>query len=321
MVRRHHDRQHGVAPERGVIGHEDDRITVGRDLHGARHDTLGVEPSPARPFAQHHGAGLGPEAHADPVGLGLRHEHRLGQPRQGRGGELFGVRAGDHTQLDHHRRRRVDVGGSARHHMIPERRRPLAGVQHVARGQRTGAQSGQLVGPGRCRTTPARGGRRPPPGSCGSRRAGARSPAPGRRRGAAAVRPAPACRRPAPPASAPTTATWQEPRQRNRVPPPVSSSAPDPVPLPVNRLASSNDTGSAGPAAGHTRRRHVPAPAVLHHGAQPRRHHLEHRPGLGRQGPRRCSHRRRLDGIAPSGHRELDPVPRRQHGVRERAPR
>ena len=35
-----HHGHHGVTPERGVVGHEDDRVTPGRHLHRAGDDAL-----------------------------------------------------------------------------------------------------------------------------------------------------------------------------------------------------------------------------------------------------------------------------------------
>ena len=57
----------------------------------------------------------------------------------------------------------------------------------------------------------------------------------------------------------------------------------------------------------------VPA-TVLYDRPQARGHDLEHGARLGRQGPRRRRHRRRLDLLARSGHGEADPISGGEHG-------
>ncbi len=158
------------------------------------------------------------------------------------------MRARDDAQLD--RRRRVDVGGTARRDVVAERRRPRTGVQHVARRERAGAEPGQFVGGAAAEPLG-------PEEPAGHRQVAAATAVLAadlehlaRRPTAATARPGPRRRRRGPRARRRPRPHGTRSRQRNRVPPPVSSSAPAPAAFPAKRLASSNDTGSAGPAAG-----------------------------------------------------------------------
>ena len=86
-------REDRVAAERGVIGHEDDRVAVRWDLHGTRDHPVRVERAATGALPQRHGA-LGPEAHPYAVGLALHDEDGVGQPFQLGGVELLDVGAG-----------------------------------------------------------------------------------------------------------------------------------------------------------------------------------------------------------------------------------
>ncbi len=88
------------------------------------------------------------------------------------------------------------------------------------------------------------------------------------------------------PASAPTTATWHEPRQRSRVPPPVSSNAPRTGVVADQAVGQVERDRVGRPGAGNPDRGDGAATAVLDDGAQARPEDLEDGPGVGRRASR-----------------------------------
>ena len=100
MIGRHHHGHHRVAPERGVIGQQNDRLSSRRHLHGAGHRPLRIEGSAvARPSARSTGAPSPAQPQPHPVAGRSPAKGRGRQPGQRVGGEPLGVRPGHHSQL------------------------------------------------------------------------------------------------------------------------------------------------------------------------------------------------------------------------------
>ena len=231
-------RDHRVAPRHGVVDAEHDRPTVGRNLHGADHQTLRRElaalvlggPPDGRPV----------EPHGHPV---RRRSHavlvRSAQPGQ-RVVEPVGVRARHDRQGEPFRAHRGDV------HQRPVPRRG-SHRQDVPRGQRRRSR-GRPAGP--CCATPApaaRRSRRARPRTSAARAPRSRAAAPTRRAARSRPRARPADRRPTRARCPPVSATVRSPRARTRSPPRSTSSPAAPSSLATSRLASRSAPASAAP--------------------------------------------------------------------------
>ena len=218
---------------------------------------------------------LGSQPEPDAVGCRRHLEDGVGQAGQRIGRELLGVRSGHDAQLD--RRAGVELGGAARARWSPSggAQGPACRLRPPGERARRRARSTRRW---RCsRTTRARGSRRPPRDRCGTPAlaadlehlaGGERQQLPGRHR---------RCRRRGPPARRRRRRRGTAPRQRSRVPPPVSSSAPASRALPASAVGQRERHG-----VGRTRTRDPdrgdPTPAtVLDDRPQPGGHHLEDR--------------------------------------------
>ena len=162
VVGRHHDGQHRVPPERGVVGQQDDRVAVRRHLHGPGDDALGVElgrPSAPPPAAGPPASAREPEP--DPVGLRAATANTVaGQPRQRVGLEPLGVRARHDAERDRRARSRSSVAAPGPD-VVTERRRPRTGVERRARARAGPAPSPRQLVAGACSRTHS-GPRTPP---------------------------------------------------------------------------------------------------------------------------------------------------------------
>ena len=242
-----------------MVGQEDDRVTVGRHLHGPGDHALGVERSPAVVRATPTAPRLGPQADPDPVATPAVPRTPCRPSRVERiGAELLGMRPGDDAQ-----RHRLAVPSSSV--AAPATRWSPSGGAHApacstcSRCERAGAEAGQLVGGRAAEPRRVRGSRPPPPGSVRQppRRRPTSSTWPAAERQQLAVR-VPASRRRGPRVPPRRRRHGTRPRQRSRVPPPVSSSVPAAAALPTSRLASIERDRVGRTGAGDTRRRPRP---------------------------------------------------------------
>ena len=138
------DREHRVAPERGVVGHEDDRLATGGDLHRARDDALGVELGPLRRASQRGRAVLLAQPDPDPVAVRLDDEHHCAEPFERGRVEPLGVRA-RHDAEEQRGAIVGDVARRARGEVVAQRGGPRPGVERLAGGERPCTEATQLV--------------------------------------------------------------------------------------------------------------------------------------------------------------------------------
>ena len=199
-----------------MVGHEDDRVTVGRHLHGAGHDALRVELAHLSSGRRAGRRRRGPPAAGARRGCCHARPRKTtsARPRQRAGRELLGMRARHDAQL-HGRAALVELGGRPGREVVPERGRHTGRRAGGAPGaERAGAEPG-TARRSRCSRTPrARGSRPPPTGRCGILAAAAPPRAPGpaaRGTTCPAGTVLPSTRSPG---AAPTTATWHAARAR-----------------------------------------------------------------------------------------------------------
>ena len=294
-----------------MVGQEHDRIAVRRHLYGPGHHTLGVErPPPGR---------LRVAPHPPPPAAGDRPGSMPPAPRRPRrrGGPARRRRTARHAGRGRRATRPATTSrrrGAARRDVVTERRRPRAGVQHIPAASGPAPSPVNFVAGAAPEPRRPRGTRRPPTGSCGTRRAGDRPRAPGPRPRAAAAG-----------------------RFRRAVDPdlgrgahhshvaPAEAAQPGPAPRELERAPRPRRSRSIG-WPGRT----TPGRPDRPRGRRPRPRPAAHRPAPRRAGPaprprRQAGARRRDHGGATTGsgswrspdrgHGEADPVPRRQHGV------